>query len=369
MIFGNGVKMQKDLRLLFWETTVGCNLKCMHCRAAAEPGRSPDELTTKEALSFVDDIVSFANPILILSGGEPLYRPDILEIANYVSNQGLRVALATNGTLVDKHMAQEIRSAGIQRVSISIDGIDAQSHDVFRGVDGAFQTALDGARHLKANGVEVQFNTTVTRHNIDSLPQIVALAEQEGAVAFHIFLLVPVGCGLEVSDAQQISSEEYEEALSWFYRASRKSTMEMRATCAPHYYRIIRQRAREEGRKITVQEDGMAAMTKGCLAGSSVCFVSYHGEVFPCGYFPVSAGNVRDESLQNIWNASPLFQTLRDTDLLEGKCGACEFRNVCGGCRARSYGETGNYLGEEPFCLYEPQMKPRSGSVADVCVE
>ena len=175
-----------------------------------------------------------------------------------------------------------------------------------------------------------------------------------------------MGCGLEVTETQQISSEEYEEALNWFYEASRKSKMEMRATCAPHYYRIIRERAKEEGRKITPQTDGMAAMTKGCLAGSSVCFVSYRGEVFPCGYFPVTAGNVRQQELADIWANSPLFAKTRDTDLLEGKCGICEFRNVCGGCRARAYGETGNFLGEEPFCLYEPKMKPRErASIAD----
>ena len=350
------------LRILFWETTVGCNLKCVHCRAVAEPGRSPEELTTREAKSFVDDLASFSNPILILSGGEPLYRPDILEIASYASGKDIRVALATNGTLVDTRMAKRIKEAGVQRTSISIDGIDAGTHDEFRGASGAFEAALNGARQLRANGVEIQFNTTVTRHNIDELPQIVELAEREGAKALHIFLLVPVGCGLEVSDAQQISDEEYERVLNWYYEASRKTKMEMRATCAPHYYRIIRQRAREEGRKITPKTDGMAAMTKGCLAGTSVCFVSYKGDVMPCGYLPVPAGNIRKQSMKEIWETSPLFDELRDPSLLEGKCGACEYKMVCGGCRARALGETGNYLGEEPFCVYEPQMKPREGA-------
>lgn len=347
------------LRILFWETTVGCNLKCIHCRAAAEPGRSPEELTTAEAIRFVDDLASFADPILILSGGEPLYRPDILDIAAHATGKGVRVAMATNGTLVDAETAAKIAAAGIQRASISIDGVDAGTHDDFRGVDGAFRTALSGGRHLRRNGVEVQFNTTVTRHNIDELPEIVALAEREGAVALHIFLLVPVGCGLEVSGEQQISDAEYERVLNWFYEASRKTEMEMRATCAPHYYRIIRQRAREEGRKVTPKADGMAAMTKGCLAGSSVCFVSYRGEVFPCGYFPVAAGSIREQSIREIWETSPLFDELRNPQLLEGKCGVCEYRMVCGGCRARAYGETGNYLSEEPFCVYEPKMKAR----------
>jgi radical SAM protein with 4Fe4S-binding SPASM domain len=267
--------------------------------------------------------------------------------------------MATNGTLVDEATAGRIHDAGIRRVSISIDGIDPKTHDSFRGIEGAFDSALTGGRHLRERGVEIQFNTTVTRHNIDELPRILEMAEHEGAVALHIFLLVPVGCGLEVAAEEQISDAEYEDVLNWFYDASRRTEMEMRATCAPHYYRIIRQRAREEGRKVTQKTDGMAAMTKGCLAGSGVCFVSYRGYVMPCGYFPVEAGNIRDQSISEIWGSSGLFEELRDADSLEGKCGACEYRMVCGGCRARAYGETGNYLGEEPFCLYEPKMKGR----------
>ena len=346
------------LRLLFWETTVGCNLRCAHCRAVAEPGRAPDEMDTKQAMAFVDDVASFADPIMILSGGEPLYRPDILDIAAHASGKGLRVALATNGTLVDAPKAHGIKQSGIERLSISIDGPQGANHDQFRGVTGAFDAALDGARYLRKEGVGVQFNTTVTQHNIDSLPEIVALAEREGCVALHLFLLVPVGCGLEVAETEQISPDEYEHVLNWFYRVSRETEMELRATCAPHYYRIIRERAKEEGRRVTPKTDGMAAMTKGCLAGSSVCFVSYKGDVYPCGYFPVSAGNVRETSLRNIWEGASLFQQLRSADDLEGKCGFCEFRNVCGGCRARAFGLTGNYMGEEPFCVYEPKMKP-----------
>ena len=314
-------------------------------------------MDTEQALAFVDDLAAFAQPILILSGGEPLYRPDILDIAAHATQRGLRVALATNGTLVDAPMARAIRAAGIQRASISIDGVHSAVHDGFRGVPGAFEAALDGARFLRQAGVPVQFNTTVTRHNIDSLPDIVALAEREQAVALHLFLLVPVGCGLEVAKTDQISAEEYEGVLDWFYGVSKTTRMELRATCAPHYYRVIRQKAREEGRKVTQQSHGMAAMTKGCLAGSAVCFLSFRGDVYPCGYFPVAAGNVQETSLRDIWEKAPLFQQLRDADGLEGKCGVCEYRNVCGGCRARAYGMTGNYLGEEPFCVYEPALQ------------
>ena len=343
------------LRLVFWETTIGCNLKCVHCRAAAELGRSPEELDTQESRNLVDQIAAFADPILVLSGGEPLYRDDIFDIAGYANEKGLRVALATNGTLVDEQIADEIKASGIRRASISIDGLGEDTHDSFRGVPGAFHAAIEGGRLIKSRGVELQINTTVTNHNVEELESILALAEQEGATALHFFLLVPVGCGLEITEKEQITGDDYERVLNWIYDASRRSSIEMRATCAPHYYRVIRQRAKEEGRKITVQSDGMAAMTKGCLAGSGVCFVSYKGEVFPCGYFPVCAGDTRETPLEVIWKESPLFQELRDTSLLEGDCGVCEYKNVCGGCRARAYGETGNYLAEEPFCSYEPR--------------
>lgn len=334
---------------------MGCNLKCVHCRASAQVGRSPEELTTEEALDFVEELASFSHPILVLSGGEPLYRPDIFRIAEFASWRGLKVAMATNGTLVDEEMARRIRMSGVRRVSISLDGADAETHDAFRGLPGAFEKALEGARHLRQEGVSLQVNTTVSQHNADQLPKVMALAEDMGADALHLFLLVPVGCGLEISEEQQVPAEAYERILNWFYDQSRVTRMELKATCAPHYYRIMRQRAREEGRKVTPQTDGMAAMTKGCLAGTGVCFLSYRGEVYPCGYLPIKAGSVREQGIEEIWKASPVFQTLRDPGELEGKCGVCEYRMVCGGCRARAFGETGDYLGEEPFCLYEPR--------------
>jgi heme b synthase len=328
-------------------------------------GRAPDELTTQESFDLVDQIAGLANPILVLSGGEPLYRDDIFEIAEHASAQGLRVALATNGTLVDEKVADQIKAAGIQRVSISVDGVTRESHDSFRGVTGAFDASLEGGRLVKSRGVELQINTTVTQHNVDELKAILELAEREKVIALHFFLLVPVGCGLEISEQQQITGEDYEHVLNWIYDASRRSSIEMRATCAPHYYRVIRQRAREEGRKITTKTDGMAAMTRGCLAGSGVCFVSYKGEVFPCGYFPVAAGDTRTTSFADIWQNSSLFHELRDPGLLEGKCGLCEYKMVCAGCRARAYGETGNYLAEEPFCAYEPRASQEIQTVQE----
>ena len=342
-------------RLIFWELTSACNLKCIHCRACPVEERSPEDLTTEEGRTLIDQISSFAKPVLVLSGGEPLVRPDVFEIAAYGASRGLRMALATNGTLVTSEVARKMKDSGIQRVSVSIDGANAETHDSFRRIPCAFDEAWRGIENIKAVGIPFQINTTVTKHNIAEIPDILKLAIDRGAVALHIFLLVPTGCGKEIADEEMIEPAEYERVLNWFYDRSKDTKIGLKATCAPHYFRIMRQRAKEEGIKITAETHGFEAMTKGCLAGSGVCFVSHKGEVYPCGYLPVSAGNVRREHFKDIWENAEVFKVLRDEDNLEGKCGYCEFRRICMGCRARAYGYTGNYLDPEPYCVYEPK--------------
>lgn len=348
------MQAKDQLRLVFWETTTSCNLKCIHCRASAVEARSPEELNFEQSCELLDQIASFANPVIVLSGGEPLVRPDILDIARHGTRHGLRMVLATNGTTVDAGIARGLVDAGIQRVSISLDGADAATHDSFRGLPGAFDEALRGIEFCKGAGLPVQINTTVARHNVHQLPEILQLATSIGAVALHIFLLVPTGCGKEISRREMIEPEEYERVLNWLYDAAKASPINLKATCAPHYFRVMRQRAKEEGIRITPETHGMEAMTKGCLAGSAVCFVSYKGDVYPCGYFPVSAGNVLQTPFDVIWHESELFRELRDPSLLKGRCGICEYANVCGGCRARAYAEKGDYLEEEPYCVYQP---------------
>jgi radical SAM protein with 4Fe4S-binding SPASM domain len=397
------VKTEKP-RLIFWEVTKGCNLRCIHCRATATELSSPSDLPTKMALEIIDQIAAEANPILVLSGGEPLYRSDIFQLARYGTDKGLRVALATNGTLVTKDVARQIADAGVKRVSISLDGADAATHDTFRGIPGAFEAALYGFRNLKEIGVSVQINTTVARHNAHQLPEILELAKTVGADALHTFLLVPVGCGVDIAAEQMVPPEEYERMLNWFYDQSLEGGIELKATCAPHYFRVVRQRrvadrhtAEEAARhapaisthpdaigptdalmpggtgislrpqqgpppgKHTGHPSGhpndMNAMTKGCLAGTGVCFISHEGEVFPCGYLPAIAGDLRHEKFADIWANAQVFNELRDTNNLKGKCGCCEFRNICMGCRARAYAATGDYLDEEPFCVYEPKSE------------
>jgi len=391
-------------RLIFWEVTKGCNLRCIHCRATATELSSPTDLSTQRALGIIDQIAETSNPILVLSGGEPLYRSDIFQLARYGTDKGLRIALATNGTLVTKEVARMIVDAGVKRVSISLDGADAATHDTFRGIPGAFDAAVQGLRNLKALGMSVQINMTIARHNAKQLPEVLQLAKSLGADALHTFLLVPVGCGVDIAAEQMVAPEEYEQMLNWFYDQSLEGGIELKATCAPHYFRVVRQRrvaekhsaaaaanaaATREGRPdpsaigptdmimpggtgISLRPQGhpmghhtghpsghpsdMNAMTKGCLAGTGVCFISHEGEVFPCGYLPVIAGDLRKQKFADIWEHAEVFNALRDTGNLKGKCGCCEFRNVCMGCRARAFAATGDYLDEEPFCVYQPRM-------------
>jgi AdoMet-dependent heme synthase len=393
---------QNKPRLIFWELTKGCNLRCIHCRASATELSSPSDLSTQAARDIIDQIAAVSAPILVLSGGEPLFRSDIFQLARYGTDKGLRVALATNGTLVTKQVARKIVDSGVRRVAISLDGADALTHDTFRGIPGAFEAAINGFQNLKELGMSVQINTTIARHNAHQLPQVLELAKSLGADALHTFLLVPVGCGVDIAAEQMVPPEEYERMLNWFYDRSLEGGIEMKATCAPHYFRVVRQRRAAEHRSAAAaaraaqpviepahdshsisptdmtmpgstgmelkphgigkavghpgaHPSDMNAMTKGCLAGTAVCFISNQGEVYPCGYLPALAGDLKKQPFTDIWENSVVFNQLRDVNNLNGKCGCCEFRNVCMGCRARAYAATGNYLDEEPFCVYEPK--------------
>lgn len=388
-------------RLIFWEVTKGCNLRCIHCRATATELASPTDLPNEKALDIIRQIAGYANPILVLSGGEPLYRSDIFQLARYGTDLGLRVALATNGTLVTKEIARKIVDAGVKRVSISLDGATAEIHDSFRGIPGAFDAAIYGFRNLKELGMPVQINMTIARHNAKQLPDVLNMVRNLGADALHTFLLVPVGCGVDIAEEQMVPPQEYEGILNWFYDQSLTGGIELKATCAPHYFRVVRQRRVAErkaagyGRQradapapaigpveMTMpgstgisftgepersghnghsgghpggHPDAMNAVTKGCLAGTGVCFISHEGEIYPCGYLPTLAGDLRKQTFAEIWEKAEVFQALRDDDALKGKCGCCEFRHVCMGCRARAYAATGDFMASEPFCVYQPK--------------
>ncbi|NOR48768.1 MAG: heme b synthase [Methanosarcinaceae archaeon] len=347
------ITMATPPRLIAWELTAGCNLSCVHCRGASTFEIPQGELTTDEAKHFIDEIVEMGNPILIISGGEPLVRKDVFEIAQYGTDKGLRVVMATNGTLVTPEVAKKMKEVGIQRVSISLDGANARSHDDFRGEPGAFDGALRGIDYIKKAGIGFQVNTTITKRNIDEIPKILEFATELGAEALHIFLLVPTGRGKEI-EADEIPPVEYERVLNWFYDQQKTAKIQLKATCAPHYFRIMRQRAKKEGIEISVKTHGYEAMTKGCLGGTGFCFISSIGEVFPCGYLPVLAGSIKEQSFKDIWDNAKVFNDIRDTSKLKGKCGDCGYKEVCGGCRARAYAATGDYMAEEPYCIYTP---------------
>jgi radical SAM protein with 4Fe4S-binding SPASM domain len=358
-------------RLVYWEVTKRCNLRCAHCRAVPEECASFSELSLADGFRLIDSIAEVGHPILILTGGEPLLRRDIFDLAAYGHWRGLPMALATNGTLVTRDMARRILAAGCRRVSISLDGPEAETHDQFRRVSGAFDQAVDGFIHLKELGMSMQVNTTVTVHNQDRLEEMLELVRKLGADAWHVFLLVPVGCGLEIASQAQLTPRGYEEILFWMDELAQREIMEVRATCAPHIQRIRLQRQAIPGAEVQDVRRSMLEAPGGadleqrtsnleprishrCLAGTGICFVSHHGDVFPCGYLPIPAGNVRERPFGSIWDTGAIFADLRNPDRLGGKCGTCEYRVICGGCRARAFGQTGHYLHEEPFCNYLP---------------
>jgi heme b synthase len=350
-------------RVVAWEVTRSCNLSCAHCRASAAHGPYGGELSTAECLELVAQIAAVGKPILILTGGEPLLRDDVFAIAAAACDAGLRPVMAPNGTLVTAAAAVRTKAAGIGRISVSVDFPDAAAHDRFRGCPGAFDAALAGIRNAQDAGIEIQINATITRLNVGELPRLLALAEGLGAVSFHPFMLVPTGRGKELAE-QELASDDYEAALNWIYDAQRSSPLFFKPTDVPHYWRVMRQRARADGVALQVHphaHGGMDTLSRGCLAGVGFCFVSHVGDVQPCGYFDRSAGNVRQESFGDIWRDSALFADLRDLGALKGKCGVCDFKRVCGGCRARAYERTGDYLAEEPYCAYLPPGWPPAG--------
>ena len=383
--------MISSLRLVFWETTKACNLSCRHCRAVPQRRLGPMELTTRRAFDLIDDIATVAKPVMVLSGGEPLFRPDLFDIAAYGVESGFRMALATNGTLVNERVAAKIADAGFSRVAISLDGARPETHDRFRGLPGSHALALRGLRNLREEGVSVQINSTIAKHNVTELPDLLDLALAINADALHLFMLVPVGCGLEIAPVEMLPADEYERVLHWFDEQSKSCPIDLKATCAPHYYRIRAQRIEGERRGGDMTStfiapgtkakaapaftthtaashpghgghghgQALSSMTRGCLAGTSVCFISNEGAVYPCGYLPVSAGDTRVQRFADIWNDSPVFRELRDPGALDGKCGECRYQSLCGGCRARAYAATGSFLAEEPFCSYQPANDSR----------
>lgn len=344
-----------------WNLTRKCNLKCPHCYINATTEELKNELTTEESRNLIDQICEVSRPLLILSGGEPLLRPDVYELVHYGASKGLKMGLGSNGSLIDATAAKRLKDAGIETVSISLDSHIPEQHDEFRGVVGSWKKSVGAIKALQENGVLVQVNTTLTQQNYDQIDDIMSLAENLGVENFHLFFLVPTGRGVKMTD---ISPAKYENMIKTTFARVAKHKLNVRPSCAPQFMRIAKDMGLDMSRWI-----------RGCLAGLYYCRVYPNGDITPCPYLPIKLGNIREKSFKEIWFNSDMFKTLRNFDALKGKCGICEHRAICGGCRARAYGLSsdfidycgdlrepaelkGDYLTEDPWCVYEPK-KPR----------
>lgn len=338
-----------------WEVTRACAYACAHCRAEAEPKRDPRELDTEEALALIDDLAGFeTRPILVLTGGDPLMRRDIFELAAHATERGLRVALTPTATaLVTRARMEKARAAGVRRVAFSIDAPDAALHDRFRGFAGSFERTLRGVEVAADAGLPLQVNTTVCTLNAEAVETMVPLLERLGVVQWSVFFLVPTGRGRRLT---MLSAEGHERLIERLDRLSPELPFDLKITAAPQHRRIVAQRT--GGGELAGAgyrfADGLRRPAKGVNDGRGFMFVSRLGEVMPSGFLPLAAGNVREESAVGVYREAPLFRELRDPDALRGKCGRCEFREVCGGSRARAYAVSGDPLAEDPSCPYKP---------------
>jgi len=338
-----------------WETTQKCNLKCVHCRCSSDMLSSEGDFSTEEGKKLLKEISDFSKPVVVLSGGEPLLRPDIFELAEYGTSLGLRICMATNGALVNDEVCEKMKKADIKMVSLSLDGSTAAVHDDFRGCKGAFQGVVNAAGFFRKHGQKFLINSSFTKRNQSDIANTFKVAKSLGATAWYMFMIVPTGRGEEIM-SELISKEDYEEILDWHYQQEKlEDDILMRPTCAPHYYRIVPQKAKAEGvkferRSLTFSTGG----GKGCIAAQTICLIDCFGNVKPCSYFHRTAGNVKTTPFREIWENSEIFKDLRNFKAYKGKCGECEYINVCGGCRARADAVYGDYMAEEPFCNYVP---------------
>ena len=348
--------MEFSPKWIAWEITRRCNLRCVHCRSSSqlEVEGHPD-FSLDEAKRGLDDIRSYASPVVVLSGGEPLLRPDVFDIARYGTALGLRMCLATNGSLVTADTCRQITESGIRMVSLSLDGSTATVHDDFRNQPGAFDGVMNAIRLFNAHNIDFLVNSSFTKRNQDEAPKIHQLVKSLGATAWYLFMIVPTGRGEEIM-AELIPPDEYEAMLNWHYDMEKEEDeLLVRPTCAPQYYRVVLQRAKQEGERFKRRTLKFSTGgSKGCLAGQLICMIDVDGNVLPCSYFPLPAGNIRHQSFREIWEESPLFLEMRDFAGYKDHCGRCEYLNVCGGCRARAWAVTGDYLAGEPFCSHRP---------------
>jgi len=343
--------------LVIWEATQACDLSCVHCRASAMPGRNPDELSTDEGYRLLDEIRSFGDPLMVFTGGDPLKRPDLFDLIRHSVGLGLRTNVTPSATpLLTASAIDKFKRCGVTRMAISVDGPDAETHDSFRGVPGTFDRAMFALGHARDIALDTQFQTTVTRRNMNKLAQIAERVYEARSRMWSLFFLVVTGRALADDD---LTAEEYEKVFEFMYDIAKIAPFDIKTTEAMHYRRYVAQRQKQEhgAAPETANARGMVWRTAGVSDGKGFVFVSHTGEIFPSGFLPVSAGNVKTDSLVRVYRDSSLFRILRDTGAREGKCGVCEYQKICGGSRSRAYALSGNYLAEDPRCVFQPTMQ------------
>ena len=352
--------------IAIWETTQACDLACVHCRACAQPARSPWELSTEEAKKLIDQIAQMEVPVFVLTGGDPLKRPDIYQLVEYAHSKGVHTSMTPSATpLLTREAIARFKEHRLARLAVSLDASSAERHDAFRRVPGSYDCTLNAIRWARELGLPVQINTTITRRNVDDFDDMLELLQTLDIALWSVFFLVPTGRG---QSADLVTAEEFETVFEMLYQASSRVKFDIKTTEAQHYRRFLLQKRAEERKGGAARTSvpaaqafpaalggGIARAPRGLNDGKGFIFISHTGEVFPSGFLPVSAGNIRRERLSDLYHG-PLFRTLRDTSQLKGKCGACEFKDICGGSRARAYALTGDFMAEEPCCVYQPKQ-------------
>jgi len=349
--------LNKNPLIVIWETTQACDLACYHCRACAQPRRNPDELSTLDAEKLLRDVAELRPPIFILTGGDPLKRPDIFYVVRRAVAHGLHPAMTPSATpLLTREAIADLKRAGLSRLAVSLDGSVPELHDAFRGVPGSYERTLEAIYWANHFGLPIQVNTSISRRNVHDLEDMARLLKQFRLVLWSSFFLVPTGRA-QMDDL--LSAEEVEDAFGRLYQLSKEMPFKVKTTEAQHYRRyIIQQRMKSKGIAIDLDGEGWEKSIPGLLPindGKGFVFVSHTGEVCPSGFLPVSGGNIRTRNLAEIYREAPVLRNLRDTSLLQGKCGECEFKEICGGSRARAYAVTGNMFAPDPCCSYIPQ--------------
>lgn len=367
----DGLNYDEAPFLAIWEVTQSCDLACKHCRAAAQPIAHPDQLSTAEGKKLIDQIAEMHVPIFVFTGGDPLKRPDLYELIRHAAERNVKVAVTPSATpLLTREAIFKMKEAGIVRLGISLDGSTPEIHDAFRGLPGAWARTIQAVEWANEAGIPIQVHTTISRHNAHDLDNLCALFEKQKIVMWNVFFLVPVGRG-QLGDL--LSGEEFEQVFGKIYELSQRVSFQIKTTEAMHYRRYLlqnnlkerqmghghRRAAAQEYEPGTPQADAttrtMGWATRRVNDGKGFLFVSHVGNVYPSGFLPIHAGNVREQPLAEIYREAPIFKALRDTSRLKDKCGACEFKEICGGSRARAYALTGDPLAQEPCCIYQPR--------------